>query len=118
MKVVPFDGATFGAAIDLGYPIHQGPGSVDGFEDLDADGALDVVTVSDAFTRGVMTMSYGTTAACPADLNADGVLNFFDLARFVALHQQQDPAADLNGDGLFNFFDFSAYLAAFNAGCP
>ncbi len=86
--------------------------------DLDADGALDIVTVSGAFTRGVMTMSYGIPAACPADLNANGMLNFFDLARFVALYQQQDAAADVNGDGLFNFFDFSAYLAAFNAGCP
>ncbi len=58
------------------------------------------------------------TATCPPDLNNDGVLNFFDLSRFINLFQQQDPAADFNGDGLLNFFDFSAYLLAFNGGCP
>ncbi|MCC5823455.1 MAG: hypothetical protein LAT64_05840 [Phycisphaerales bacterium] len=55
---------------------------------------------------------------CPADLNDDGSLDFFDLALFVALFQAQDPAADFNNDGLFNFFDFRDYLLAFNAGCP
>ncbi|MCC5822355.1 MAG: hypothetical protein LAT64_06440 [Phycisphaerales bacterium] len=56
--------------------------------------------------------------ACPADINGDGELNFFDVAAFVALFQAQDPIADFNNDGLFNFFDFSAFIAAFNAGCP
>lgn len=55
---------------------------------------------------------------CPADLNGDGLLNFFDLSQFISLFQAQDPIADWNNDGLFNFFDFSAYLEAFNAGCP
>ena len=56
--------------------------------------------------------------SCPADINGDGELNFFDVAAFVALFQAQDPAADFNNDGLFNFFDFSAFIGAFNAGCP
>ncbi|MCC5822873.1 MAG: serine protease [Phycisphaerales bacterium] len=55
---------------------------------------------------------------CPADLNGDGQLNFFDLSEFISLFQAQDPIADWNNDGLFNFFDFSEYLADFNAGCP
>jgi predicted outer membrane repeat protein len=29
-----------------------------------------------------------------------------------------DCPADLNGDGVLNFFDVSAFLTAFNAGCP
>lgn len=32
--------------------------------------------------------------------------------------QGQDCTADLNGDGVLNFFDVSAFIAAFNAGCP
>jgi V8-like Glu-specific endopeptidase len=56
--------------------------------------------------------------ACPADFNADGLLNFFDVSAFGLAFQGQDTAADFNSDGLYNFFDFSAFLDAFNAGCP
>jgi len=30
----------------------------------------------------------------------------------------QACTADLNDDGMFNFFDVSAFLTSFNAGCP
>jgi hypothetical protein len=87
--------------------------------DLDADGALDIVTVSDSFNRGVMCMTYGIASGCPTDLNADGLLNFFDLAAYLALFSAGDPAADLAPpSGVLNFFDLSAYLSLFNAGCP
>jgi hypothetical protein len=59
-----------------------------------------------------------TGSACPPDLNADDLLNFFDIANFLNLYQAQDPVADWNSDGLFNFFDLASYLNAFNAGCP
>lgn len=55
---------------------------------------------------------------CPTDLNADTLLNFFDLAAFLNLFQAQDPTADWNNDTLFNFFDLASYINAFNAGCP
>lgn len=55
---------------------------------------------------------------CPADLNGDGELNFFDLSDFLALYNAQDAGADLNSDGLWNFFDVSNYLSQYNAGCP
>jgi glycosylphosphatidylinositol phospholipase D len=87
--------------------------------ELDADGALDIVTVSDSFNRGVMRTTYGIASGCPADLNADGLLNFFDLAAYLALFSGGDPAADLAPpSGVLNFFDLSAYLSVFNAGCP
>lgn len=54
---------------------------------------------------------------CAADLNADGVSNFFDVSMFLAQFQSEDPAADLNEDGVFNFFDVSIYLGAFEDGC-
>ena len=57
-------------------------------------------------------------APCPADLNADGSLNFFDVSLFLRLFAAGDPAADFNADGSFNFFDVSAFLRAFDAGCP
>lgn len=58
------------------------------------------------------------TDACPADINADGILNFFDITDYLTLFNDQDPAADLDQNGQFNFFDVSTYLTLYNAGCP
>lgn len=56
---------------------------------------------------------------CPADINGDGQLNFFDVAGYIALFNAGDPAADLAAPfGDLNFFDLAAYVALFNAGCP
>jgi hypothetical protein len=65
----------------------------------------------------------GSAAGCPADLfpadGGDGVLNFFDLSRYIALFNASDPAADLAAPfGTLNFFDVAAYIALYNAGCP
>ncbi|MCC5822087.1 MAG: hypothetical protein JJU44_02235 [Planctomycetes bacterium] len=56
---------------------------------------------------------------CPADINGDGLLNFFDVADFIALYNNQDPRADLAPPfGVWNFFDIAAYMALYNEGCP
>lgn len=55
---------------------------------------------------------------CPADLNGDGTLDFFDVSAFLLAFNSQDPAADFTGDGAFDFFDVSAFLTSFSAGCP
>jgi hypothetical protein len=65
----------------------------------------------------------GSAADCPADLfpadGGDGVLNFFDLSRYISLFNAGDPAADLAAPvGTLNFFDLAAYISLFNAGCP
>ncbi len=57
------------------------------------------------------------TAVCLADVNNDGVLNFFDVSKFLSDFAASDPAADFTGDGLFNFFDVSVFLANFSGGC-
>lgn len=63
------------------------------------------------------TVDHG--AGCSADINGDGLLNFFDLAAFIGLYNAGDPAADLAAPfGTLNFFDIAAYISAFNAGCP
>ncbi|MEX0876692.1 MAG: S8 family serine peptidase [Phycisphaerales bacterium] len=66
----------------------------------------------------VITGAVSESAACPADLNDDGLLDFFDISAFLAAFSDQDPAADFNDDGLIDFFDISGFLNAFNAGCP
>ncbi|MFG0299151.1 MAG: GC-type dockerin domain-anchored protein [Phycisphaerales bacterium JB047] len=54
---------------------------------------------------------------CPADINGDGSLDFFDVSAFLAAFAAEEPAADFNGDGSYDFFDVSAFLGAFSAGC-
>ncbi|MDF1810252.1 MAG: CotH kinase family protein [Phycisphaerales bacterium] len=53
----------------------------------------------------------------PADINEDGILNFFDVSAFLQLFAGMDPSADFNEDGRFDFFDVSAFLSAFGSGC-
>lgn len=48
---------------------------------------------------------------CPADLNNDSTLNFFDISAFIKLQP------DFNNDGQFNFFDVSSFITAFAVGC-
>jgi len=55
---------------------------------------------------------------CPADMNSDGDLNFFDVSLYIFAFRNQIAAADFTGDGSFNAFDISAFLSAFAAGCP
>lgn len=84
------------------------------------DGGFSAVSQASVNTasqyRGVWL--FRAPPACEADLNADGLLNFFDVSEYLALYNAQNPQADLTGEGELNFFDISAYLALYNAGCP
>ncbi len=55
---------------------------------------------------------------CPADLNDDGELNFFDVSAFLMAYNAKDFVVDYTGDGEFDFFDVSAFLGYFGSGCP
>lgn len=56
---------------------------------------------------------------CPADVNNDGVIDYFDVSAYIGLFSAEDPRADYAGhDGVFDFFDVSDFLDAYNAGCP
>lgn len=48
---------------------------------------------------------------CPADLNNDSTLNFFDISAFIKLQP------DFNNDGQFNFLDVSAFITTYTVGC-
>lgn len=56
---------------------------------------------------------------CPIDLaEPAGVINFFDLARYIQMHAAADPAADIAPPwGTTNFFDLASFLNAFTLGC-
>jgi len=93
------------------YIVPDGAVDVDVVGDLayivdGVDGGLHIVNITDL------------CGMCSADLNGDGVLNFFDVSAFLAAFAGDESVGDFNGDGRFDFFDISAFLAAFNSGCP
>jgi cytochrome c peroxidase len=57
------------------------------------------------------------TACGPADINADGFLDFFDYDSFVEAFETGNMVADYNEDQFLDFFDYDDYLAAFETGC-
>jgi len=73
-----------------------------------------IATASEA----VAVISVEGENTCPADFDADGDLDFFDISMYLAAFNAGAPIADFNGDGLINFFDISDLITAFNAGCP
>ena len=55
---------------------------------------------------------------CAPDMNADGVLDFFDVSTFIGAFQSGAPEGDFNADSVYNFFDISAFISAYTQGCP
>ena len=70
------------------------------------------------FINRVQPLTKGWIPLCPADMNADGLLDFFDVSAFLAFFNDQNPEADFNGDGQFDFFDISLFLNFFTQDCP
>ncbi|MCC6675697.1 MAG: beta-propeller fold lactonase family protein [Phycisphaerales bacterium] len=56
-------------------------------------------------------------AACAADLNGDGIVDFADYLEFLNLYDALDPRADFNHDGLVDFADYLEFLNRYDAGC-
>lgn len=54
---------------------------------------------------------------CSADVNGDGVLDFFDYLDFVAMFAASEPESDFNADTVVDLFDYLDFVAAFAAGC-
>lgn len=55
---------------------------------------------------------------CPAAMNNDCQLDFFDLQAFLTAFAAHDLSGDFNNDAAFDFFDVQDYLNAYSAGCP
>jgi uncharacterized membrane protein len=85
---------------------------------ISSDGTLIAGIGASTFDGSPIGFVINTTEPCVADLNDDGVLNFFDISAFLTAFEAQDPAADFTDDGEFNFFDVSEFLSAYAAGCP
>lgn len=86
---------------------------------LDYDLGLDPADPWDV----VLTLSGGADArpraGCPADINADGVLNLDDVDAFISAFLEGDVAvADLDGNGTINLDDLDVFIDSFLSGCP
>lgn len=93
-------------------------GNAVAFGDLNGDGRADMALgyAGDTCIR----VFFAEALPCAADLAEPfGVLDFFDVAAFLAAYNGQDAAADLAEPlGVWDFFDVAAFLAAYNDGCP
>lgn len=78
------------------------------------------------YAGGVFTSAGGLPAnyvarwncpPCLPDINADRVLDFFDVQAFLQAFATHHPIADFTGDGSFDFFDVQRFLQLFAAGC-
>ena len=56
--------------------------------------------------------------SCPADFNADGRLNFFDISKFLNAYMVNDQLADYTQDNALDIDDIFGFIDAMNAGCP
>ena len=117
-RVARWDGAAWSG---LGSGLNGAVWSLMGYDDGDGPALL---TGGDFATAGGSPASRIARWSCaaaggPADLDGNGLLNFFDVAAYIALYNAGDPAADLAPPfGVFNFFDIAAYMALYNDGCP
>jgi hypothetical protein len=73
-------------------------------------------TAGELALNGIQIPSNGSVS-CPADFNADTIVDFFDYLDFVAAFSSNDPSADFNADEVIDFFDYLDFVAAFSSPC-
>ncbi|MEM7629612.1 MAG: GC-type dockerin domain-anchored protein [Planctomycetota bacterium] len=79
-----------------------------------AEGLSATITITG---QVVASGPFTPAAPCAADLNVDGVADFFDVLEFLARFDAMDPAADIAAPvGVFDFFDVVEFLGIFD-GC-
>jgi len=71
----------------------------------------------DSYRIGISVIGTPPNPTCPADFNADGLLNSQDFFDFLVAFFASAPDADFNADGFVNSQDFFDFVAAFFAGC-
>jgi hypothetical protein len=54
---------------------------------------------------------------CPADINFDARVDFFDLSTYIAAYLAGDDLADVVDDDVLTFYDVAAFLSLYNDPC-
>ena len=92
-----------------------------GMSGVTANGAPALFVGGDFTTAGGIGASRVASYACdcPADLAPPYcTMDFYDVLAYLSLLAASNPQADLNGDGVIDFFDILVFLNYFNGGCP
>ena len=84
--------------------------------DVNLDGAKDLLAADSDANNGTLFRSL--PPYCPADLNLDGELNFFDITQFIEFFLGERRIADFDRDGAFTFFDVTRMIQVYQDGCP
>lgn len=66
---------------------------------------------NDAAATNVVANLDALDQCCAADVNADGLFTVEDLNLFNSMIDSNDPEADLDGNGIADFFDLAALLS-------
>jgi subtilisin family serine protease len=67
--------------------------------------------------QGFGLVAVGHISRCSADVNNDGVVDFFDYLDFVSTFALMEAGADFNHDGEIDIFDYLDFVNAFAMGC-
>ena len=99
----------------INYVPNTGLSSWVAVADLNDDGQTDFV----APARGTdaLEVVLDQCGVCPADLNGDGMLDYFDASVLLNPSPGANQFLDYNLDGTTNFFDISDFLIDFQNGC-
>jgi len=126
--VIDINGTTQTAAMHGGsnylatseFGVHFGLGAATAIDTMTVTWASGETTVLTNVAANQILTIIAPAPDCPADFAPpEGVLDFFDVAAFLAAFSAQDPSADFAPpEGVFDFFDVASYLAAFSEGCP
>jgi hypothetical protein len=84
--------------------------------DVDSDGRPDLLIASTSID-GIVVLR-NRSCSCPADINADGMLNILDFVAFQLLWQAADQSADCDASMSFTILDFVCFQQLFQQGCP
>ena len=77
---------------------------------------IGLVAGPEAFTEA--RRYFNGLISCPADFQGDGVVNFFDISRYIAAYASNDQLADMTGDNDVDVNDILEFLKNYSAGCP
>ncbi|MEM9373446.1 MAG: CRTAC1 family protein [Planctomycetota bacterium] len=94
--------------------LHFGAGSDETIESIEVSWVDGFVTT---LTDVEVNQTVIVRAKVPADFDASGVLNFFDIAAYLNAYVAGDPRTDFDQDGTVGPADISAFVARFIDPC-
>lgn len=86
-------------------------------KDFNEDDRADLVAMTSSSSGFVVLYALEECVPCEPDLTDDGILDAYDVFRFIEHFTSEDPVADLNQDGRLDFYDVTAFIVSFRAGC-